>query len=213
MLALALAGCGSGDEGTSTSTGAGSSTATSTAGGAATTTGAGADSATTTSAGGGASAPERTRAVSGTGYATVVPEDWTDGSEAVKGSAFKLDLIYRAPGEDTSFRTNLVVTRENPDSIKGERVGDLEEQIRTQAATSLGAEVPDREDPIELDGEDAFRWTLRRDQSGQTLRQLQVIAIHDDALYTLTLSSADADADAAAGEAALRATIAAWRWE
>jgi hypothetical protein len=186
-LSLAVAGCGSDD---------GSGSTTSTAGGGASTT------ATSDPAG-------PAQPVSGTGYRTLVPAKWRDNSSAAEGSAIRIDLLYIAPtGND--FNTNVVVTREDPEAIKGKKVEDVEEQIRTQAAASLGAEKPDAEDPTKLDGEDAARWTLRRKQGDQPILQRQLIAIHDDALYTVTLSSSATDDD---GEAALQTVITGWRWK
>jgi hypothetical protein len=147
--------------------------------------------------------------VSGTGYSTTVPSAWRDGSEAVEGSAFRIDLIYGASG-GSGFGSNLVVTRENPAAVKGKKVEELEAQVRSSAAGAVGAKTPEPEDPTTLDGEDAIRWTLRREQSGTAIAQRQLIAIHDDALYTLTLSSA---ADDDEGEALLQTVMDGWRWK
>jgi hypothetical protein len=193
-VVLALGGCGSDDD-TTTSTAASGTTAAP-----ATTTGA---PATSTATGGGTT-------ITGTGYRTSAPAGWRDAKELAAGTAIRVDQLYASP-EGSSFRANVVIIREDPAALKGKRVEDLEEQLRQQSARAVGADVPDAEDPFELDGEDAVRWTLRRKQGDQDLVQRQFAAIHDDALYTVTLTTtADDDAD---GEKHVQGLVGSWRWE
>lgn len=191
-LVLALGGCGSDDDST-TSTG---STA------AKVSTGAGPATSTATAAGDGV-------AITGTGYDTSVPAGWRDASELAEGTAFKIDKLYASP-EGKTFKANVVIIREDPKALVGKRIEELEPQIRKQAAQAVGAPVPDPDQPTKLDGEDAVRWTLRRSQAGNDLIQRQLASLHDDALYTLTLTSTAQDDD---GEAQLRTVVDGWHWK
>ncbi|MDO9409787.1 hypothetical protein [Patulibacter sp.] len=191
-LVLALGGCGSDDEETTTSASTGTTAAQS-----ASTTASGATSGTE---------------ITGTGYRTTVPQGWQDASARTAGTAIRIDKTYAEPGTSASeFAANVVIIRENPASLKGVKIEQLEKQLREQAATSLSAPVPDAEDPLKLDGDDAVRWTLRRTQGDQELVQRQIASIHDDALYTVTVSTAaDDDAD---GEQHAQTIIDGWKWE
>jgi hypothetical protein len=190
VLALTVAGCGSDDD--TASTGASS-----------------ASTAATPSASTSAAAPAGdTKQVSGTGFRTTVPKDWRNLSKAAEGTAVRIDLLYGATGG--GFANNVVVTRENPDVVAGKTAGDLADQVREQAARTVGAETPKADEPTTLDGEEAARWTLRRKAGDQSLAQRQLIAVHDDALYTVTLS-APADDDEAQGQ--LDTIVAGWHWD
>lgn len=182
-LALAVSGCGS-DDGSSSGVSASSGGATS-------------------------SAKIGTKEVSGTGYRTTVPTGWRDYSEATEGTAVRVDLLY-GERETGTFATNVVVTREDPDAVAGKRVTEVADQIREQAATAVGADVPDADEGAALGGEDAEQWVLRREVGGRSVAQRQLVAIHDDALYTITLSALDDDADA---QAQFDTVVAGWRWD
>jgi hypothetical protein len=188
-LVLALGGCGSDDDTTTGSTSA--STASTAAATAAAPVGGG-------------------QTITGTGYRTVVPADWKDGAELTQGTAIKVDRIY-ASQEGSAFKANVLVIRENPKAIADTKIEDIEEDLRKQAAGAVGAEVPEAEEPTKLDGEDAVRWTLRRKQGDVDLAQLQLGAIHDGALYSVTLSSAAADEDQSREQ--FERLIDGWRWE
>lgn len=183
-VVLAVSGCGS--DGDSSSDGAGSSTAAAQAAPAGT-----------------------TQEVSGTGYRTTVPKSWRDYSDATEGSAIRTDLIYGVRKAE-SFGTNLVVTREDPEGIAGKRVDELVDQVKEQAATAVGAEVPADSEVTELGGEEAAAWTLRRKTGGRSIAQRQLIAVHDDALYTITLSALADDEDA---QGQYDTVVAGWRWD
>jgi hypothetical protein len=199
VVALAIAGCGSDDGGdTAASTKATPSTASTPKA-----------TSTPSTAADPASAPAGTKAVSGSGYRTTVPERWRDLTKTFQGSAIKVDRVYGA-ADDSAFPPNLVIIRETPQAIKGKDVGEIADQVRTQAASAVGADVPDAEAPTTLAGEDAERWTLRRDAGGQAIAQRQLVAMHDDALYTLTLSAA---ADDEAAQGVFDDVVAGWDWE
>jgi hypothetical protein len=202
VVVLAVAGCGSDDGGgTAVSTKATPSTAST-----ASTPKAASTPSTASDA---ASVPAGAKAVSGSGYRTTVPEGWRDLTKTFEGSAIKVDRVYGA-ADDSAFPPNLVIIRETPQAIAGKDVGEIADQVRTEAASAVGADVPDAEAPTTLGGEDAERWTLRRDAAGQSIAQQQLVAMHDGALYTLTLSAA---ADDEAGQGVLDDVVAGWDWE
>ncbi|CAB4923644.1 unannotated protein [freshwater metagenome] len=200
ILALTLGGCGSDDEEPTAST----------PGGTTATQGAGAPTTTDGTADSGGTAADGGTEITGTGYRTVVPTGWKDASAQTAGTAIRIDRTYAGPPKD-GFAANVVIIRENPPSLKGVKIEDVEKQLREQGAGVLGAPVPDAEEPLSLDGEDAVRWTLRRSQGGRQLVQRQLASIHDDQLFTVTLSStAEDDGD---GEANLRSLVDGWKWE
>jgi hypothetical protein len=100
-----------------------------------------------------------------------------------------VDLAYADP-EATGFATNVVVIRETPegdldlDDVTAQFVGRVEDTLATDAG--VGA-VEDRE----LDGVPAktYAFRSRQDENGP-LRQRQVVAVEDDAIYTITWSMA-----------------------
>lgn len=145
----------------------------------------------------------------GTGYKTVVPEDWSDQSKLAEGTAIKIDRLF-ASTEGATQGQNLVVIRENPAAIKGKKIGELEEQIRKQAVAAVGVPVPEAGPTTKLDGEDARGWTLTNSQGGDAKVQRQLVALHDDVLYTLTVTAGAKQDD---GEALLKSIVAGWRWQ
>jgi hypothetical protein len=147
-------------------------------------------------------------AAEGTGYTLQPPQGFRDLTSRFDGSAIRVDLAY-AEAAGSGFATNVVVIREQPggaltlDDVMDTFVGQAEAQ-----ATDAGiSQIEDRE----LDGVPARTYAfLRRDQENGRVRQRQVVAVKDDAVYTITWS-APAD-EFQAEEATLDAMLASWRW-
>lgn len=198
-IALLLAGCGSDDAATSTSTTGTAAAAPST------TTGAGTAS-PTASAPTTEVAPGDGDAITGTGYATEVPRGWKDAAKLTEGTAFKVDRLYAT----ANGRSNVVILRETPAGLEGKSIQEIDPVIRKQSAAAVNVATPDADAPTTLDGEDAIRWTFRRKQGPRDLVQRNLSALHDGALYTITLTSQKSSDD---GERALATVRSAWRWK
>jgi hypothetical protein len=144
--------------------------------------------------------------VEGTGYTVQPPEGFRDVSSQVDGSAVKIDLAYAERG-GAGFATNLIVIREEPDGDPG--LDAVMEEFTKQAegqATDAGiSEVEDRE----LDGTPAKTYSFDS-RNTDSVRQRQVIAVKDGAIYTITWS-APAD-EFESQEATLDRALASWRW-
>lgn len=144
----------------------------------------------------------------GTGYTVQPPEGFRDVTSRFDGTAVKIDLAY-AKTDAPRFATNVVVIREEPG---GEfDLDDVMETFTKQAeaqATDAGiSEVEDRE----LDGVPAktYSFLSRNDEEGP-VRQRQVVAVKDEAIYTITWS-VPAD-EFEAQEETLDRALASWRW-
>ena len=160
---------------------------------------------------GSASTPTQTSdapAVEGTGYTVQPPEGFRDVTSRFDGSALRVDLAY-VEKDASRFATNVVIIREQPggEFTLDEVMDTFSKQAEAQATDAGISEIEERE----LDGEPARTYSfLRRAQENGPVRQRQVIAVKDDAIYTITWSvSAD---DFEAEEATLDAMLASWRW-
>jgi len=156
------------------------------------------------------SGPVAKGGVEGTGYSFTAPDGYRDVTGKLDGSAVRIDRAYADP-EATGFATNVVVIRETPegdldlDDVTAQFVDQVEDTLATDAG--VGA-VEDRE----LDGVPAktYAFRSRQDENGP-LRQRQVVAVEDDAIYTITWSvAADAFEEQ---EATLDRVLESWRWD
>jgi hypothetical protein len=148
-------------------------------------------------------------AAEGTGYTLQPPGDFGDLSDKFEGSAIRVDLAYAEKGGGDGFATNLVVIRERPggEFELEDAVDVFTKQAESQATDEGISEVEDRE----LDGVPAKSWAFqRRGEDNGRIRQRQVVAVKDGAIYTITWSVAADEFDAQ--EATLDEILASWRW-
>jgi hypothetical protein len=149
-----------------------------------------------------------TAGAEGTGYTLQPPEGYRDLSDRFEGSAVRVDLAY-AEKPRGEFATNIVVIREQPggDFDLGDAVKAFTQQAEAQAGDEGVSAVEDRE----IDGVEAKTWAFQsRSEDNGRIRQRQVVAVKDGAIYTITWSVA---ADAfEAQEATLDEILASWRW-
>jgi hypothetical protein len=143
----------------------------------------------------------------GTGYTLQPPEGFRDLKDRFKDSAVKVDLAY-ADESASGFATNVVVIREG---AGGAGLDDVMETFKGQAeAQADDAGISAIEDR-ELDGVPAKTYSfMRREEANGKVRQRQVVAVKDDAIYTLTWSVAADGFEAQ--EATLDAMLDSWRW-
>ena len=144
----------------------------------------------------------------GTGYTLQPPEGFRDLRDKFEGSAIRVDLAYADKGGG-GFATNIVVIREQPggEFELQDAVDVFTKQAESQADDEGIGEVEDRE----LDGVEAKTWAfLRRGEDNGKVRQRQVVAVKDGAIYTITWSAAADEFEAQ--EATLDEILASWRW-
>ena len=147
-------------------------------------------------------------AAKGTGYTLTPPEGFRDLKDKFEGSAVRVDLAY-AEQKGGDFATNIVVIREQPggDFELGDAVDAFTKQAEAQADDNGIGEVEDRE----LDGVEAKTWAFqRRSDDASKVRQRQVVAVKDGAIYTITWSAAADEFEVQ--EATLDDILASWRW-
>jgi hypothetical protein len=149
-------------------------------------------------------------AVEGTGYTLKPPRGFRDVTSRFDGSAIRVDLVYAdAAQAGSGFARNIVVIREQPggEFTLDDVMPNFENQAELQATDEGISEIED----LELDGVPARTYSfLRRDESSGPVRQRQVIAIKDEAVYTITWT---ASADKfEAEEPTLDSILASWRW-
>jgi hypothetical protein len=148
-------------------------------------------------------------AAEGTGYTLQPPEAFGDLSDKFEGSAIRVDLAYAEKGGGDGFATNIVVIREQPggEFELEDAVDVFTKQAESQATDEGISEVEDRE----LDGVPAKSWAFqRRGEDNGRIRQRQVVAVKDGAIYTITWSVAADEFDDQ--EATLDEILASWRW-
>jgi len=148
-------------------------------------------------------------AAEGTGYTLQPPEDFGDLSDKFEGSAIRVDLAYAEKGGGDGFATNIVVIREQPggEFELEDAVDVFTKQAESQATDEGISEVEDRE----IDGVPAKSWAFqRRGEDTGRIRQRQVVAVKDGAIYTITWSVAADEFDEQ--EATLDEILASWRW-
>jgi hypothetical protein len=156
------------------------------------------------------SAP-REGAVEGTGYSFVPPDGWEDSAELFEGGAIRFDAAYAESEPRAGFANNVNVIRETPPGLDADRLDELAEAMTRQVkpqATDAGLGPIDE---LELDDAPARSWTFeRRVLERPRIRQQQVVAIHGDAVYTLTWSTRRAAFQRSRPD--LQAMLDSWRW-
>jgi len=147
-------------------------------------------------------------AAKGTDYTLQPPEGFRDVTSQFEGSAIRIDLAY-AERVDSGFATNMIVIREQP--------GGRLELDNVMKSFTKQAEVQANDDGIsetetrELDGVPARTYSFRsRNEENGPVRQRQVVAVKDGAVYTITWSVAADKFEAQ--EATLDRTLESWRW-
>jgi hypothetical protein len=146
-------------------------------------------------------------AAEGTGYTVHPPAGFRDVTSSFDGSALRVDLAY-AEEVSSGFATNVLVIREQPggEFTLGDVVDTFAKQAEAQATDAGISAIEDRE----LDAVPAKTYSFfRREQNGR-VRQRQVVAVKDDAVYTITWSVSADEFDAQ--EATLDTMLASWRW-
>lgn len=155
--------------------------------------------------------PRPEGSVEGTGYSFVPPDGWRDVSELIEGSAVRVDTAYAEPQPEGGFATNVNVIRETPPSLDADRFDDYVRQLSDQArllATDAGLSAIEE---TRLDGEPARTWSYEsRQRQQQPIRQQQVVAIHEDGLYTVTWSARRDTFEQSRAE--LQRVLDSWRW-
>ena len=123
----------------------------------------------------------------GSAYTVSLPEGWRDSSddEAADEVPVKFDRLFTGDRVE-DFTVNVNVIREpKPDADIEEIVAAGQKQIEGDfGATDLSP--PDKR---ELGEDSAFSYTYTLEQGGMTLRGEQVAAVHEERLYTVTLTT------------------------
>jgi hypothetical protein len=146
--------------------------------------------------------------VAGDGYTLVAPSGWEDSTETVKA---RFDKVDKAAG-DTSvaggFADNVNVIVSDKRKIKTQRKA---ERILRRELALVGKDVR-VEEPIELDGEEAFHATARLKVGRIKVRTSQFFAEHEGTWYLLTFSyGPQTDVETEAEE--VQGMLESWRWD
>ena len=156
------------------------------------------------------SAPQE-GAVEGTGYSFTPPDGWEDAAELFEGGAIRVDAAYAESEPRAGFASSVNVIREAPPKLDPDRFDEFAEamtgQVERQAMDAGLSPI----DELELDGAPARTWMFeRRVVERPRVRQQQVVAIHDDALYTITWTTRRAAFERSRAD--LQAVLDSWRW-
>lgn len=135
-------------------------------------------------------------------FSITTPEGWTDVRSLV---AEEIEVGVRDDEMTDDFFNNLVITGEPA-------IEDVEGSIES-AAEELAGDDGSYEllDPIEIGGEEAFGYTLLREQDGVAIAQTQRWVVHGETLYVLTLSTAESQREE--GDAILADILDTWEWQ
>ncbi len=135
-------------------------------------------------------------------FTLTVPDGWTDVRNLV---AEDVEVAVRAGEMSDDFFNNVVITGEPA-------IDDIEGTIEAAAEDLVGDDGSyELLDPIEIGGEEAFGYTLLREQNGTEIAQTQRWVNHGDTLYVLTLSTAASQQEE--GEALLTEILDTWEWQ
>jgi hypothetical protein len=144
--------------------------------------------------------------LAGDGYSYAIPEGWSDVSE--QGESQGVDTIVRADDAESDFHTNILV---EVDPASG--VTDPTE-IQDQWASNVGGSVNATPEPIDgttIDGQDAVGIRLETTAQDIDVVQVAYLAINDDKIYSIALSTA-ADTEDASTET-FQQLLDTWSWE
>lgn len=149
--------------------------------------------------------------ISGNGYSLEAPDGWTDEGEFVReqmeASAGSIDLAIAAE-PSAEFTTNFNVVRVTPPPTQNL---DQLAQLLTQEVTPLAEGEVTPVDQVDIDGTPAVGHELESSTGGELHFLRQYSTIHDDAVYTMTMSASRDEADAAVET--MDEIIASWTWE
>ena len=155
--------------------------------------------------------PPQQGAVEGTGYSFTPPDGWEDAAELFEGSAIRVDTAYAESEPRAGFASSVNVIRETPPKLDPDRFDEFAAAMTLQVepqATDAGLSPIDE---LELDGAPARTWMFeRRVVERPRVRQQQVVAIHDEALYTITWTARNAAFERSRAD--LEAMLDSWRW-
>jgi len=127
------------------------------------------------------------REAEGSLYTVSLPEGWRDSTDddAADEVPIKFDRLFTSDRVE-GFTVNVNVIREpKPDA-------DIEEIVaagQKQLEGGFGATDLSPPDKRELGGDAAFSYTYTLEQGERTLRGEQVAAVHEDRLFTVTLTA------------------------
>ncbi len=159
--------------------------------------------------GGGGGGEADDRQAEGSAYTVSLPEGWRDSTddEAADEVPIKFDRLFTGDRVE-GFTVNVNVIREpKPDA-------DIEEIVaagQKQLEAGFGATDLSPPDKRELDEDPAFAYTYALDQGERTLRGEQVVAVHEDRLFTVTLTApAEAFEEQ---EPEFREILDSWDWK
>ena len=151
---------------------------------------------------------------SGTGYTLTLPPGWRGtGPDALRkaGQLEGVDSLWRGY-LDARRATNVNVGYIRAGSQDLDEALDFVEEQERTALDDQGAKLAslERGDDMELDGETAGVLELETDFGGDRLRQVEVVVLHDERLYRITLSGIE-ERHATDRKQFLRA-LRTWRW-
>ncbi len=135
-------------------------------------------------------------------FALVVPTGWKKTTKKHKDTV----LFLQAPDASNGFYSTFNVIRQQPQPMP-----DLDDILK-QAKISIrqqGAKVHNVQGR-DIGGEPAKGYSITRTANGQKIVQTQYFVIHDEAVYTTTMT---ADADAAGkADQTQEAILSTWSW-
>ena len=135
------------------------------------------------------------------GYCVLVPEGWEAGP-----ARFGDQVILDQFAPPTSAATVVVAS---VDLTEGAALDDFSEFIRTRDEEAGLSPGPASE--TSLDGSSALQWDVTvDDDNGQTYRMREIVTVHDDIGWRITLN--DVEDDFASSATALRAMLDTWRF-
>jgi hypothetical protein len=141
----------------------------------------------------------------GTGYTYGIPEGWDDATSDV--GAMGIDSAVRAEDEDGGFRRNVVV------EVQPANGATDPEEIRSQWESNIGEAVggtPEPIDGISIDGQDALGIRIETTQQDIDIVQVAYLAIYEDQIYSIALSSHRDVEDEATAE--FEQVLDTWSW-
>ena len=159
-------------------------------------------------------------------YSIELPGDWAaaeDGTAADVGDAAEGELDDL--GVDSSSLSYQDVYYRDPDAAQGTNVNVITEPLPAGVdfetavnagldliETSLpGAQILSGPDPTTVAGDDAFAISYEAAPAGATLQFQLVQILHEDSVYSVTLTTAPGDEDAAGAE--FEEIMDSWSWE
>lgn len=147
-------------------------------------------------------------AASGTGYSVSLPEGWREATDELSTGAINFDLVVAGEREG-GFLTNVNVIREDPPGVPDD-VDALVESY-AQQLEKIGETRPRPLPERQIDGEPARGNTVEVLAQEVRYSVVQYFAIHNDAVYTVTLSSDESALPGARSD--FDELLDSWRWD